>query len=175
MALTKAQKQKIIEGLREKIEKQKAIAIIDIGGIKVKDLSRLRKLMMEKDCELKVAKKTLMKIAFKEKGIEVDVKRLEGEVALGFGYKDGISPFKIVYEFSKTAENLKILGGIVEGKIINKEKAIVFATLPTREELLAKLVGSISAPVSGLVNVLQAPLEALIFAIKAFGEKQSSK
>jgi len=167
MALSREQKQKVVEELKEKIDRQKAIAIIDIGGVKVKDISQLRRAMKEKDCELKVSKKTLIQLAFKEKRIETNVKELEGEIALAFGYEDEFSPFKTVHNMSAQVENLKILGGIVEGRIIDKEEAIVLATLPAREELLAKLANVFQAPISGFCQVLQGNIKGLIFALSA--------
>ncbi len=124
MALTKTQKTEILSDLKEKVEKQKAIVFAAITGLKVKDLSSLRKLMKSKDCELKVAKKTLIAKVFQGKKIDFNVKKLEGEVALGFGYKDEVLPFKTLYDFAKDHENLKILGGIMGAEILEKGKAI---------------------------------------------------
>jgi len=167
MALTKAQKQKIVDDLKEKVDKQKSIVLASIVGVKVKGLTRLRKEMKKQDCELKVAKKTLISLAFKEKKIDIDTKKLEGEVALSFGYRDEILPFKILYDFSKEDENLKILGGLIGQELLTREKAIELAQLPTKEELLARLVGSIFSPISGLVNVLQGNIKGLMYALSA--------
>lgn len=162
MALTKAQKQKILEDLKEKIAKQKAMIFVDFTGLKVKDLSDLRRKLKAADCELKVAKKTLMGITFKAAKITIETKKLPGEVALVFGYKDPISPAKIVYQFSQANPNLKILAGFFENKFWEAEDIIALAQLPTREELLTKLIGSISAPISNLINILQGNLRNLI-------------
>ena len=166
MALTKEQKQKIISELKEKISRQKAIVFADFTGIGVKELSRLRKEMKEKECEFKVAKKTLLKIAFKDKGIELPGE-LEGEIGLGFGFKDQILPFKILNKFSKETGTLKILGGLIEKEWIEKERTITLAELPTKEELLTRVVRGISAPISGLVNVLEGNLRGLVFVLSA--------
>ena len=121
MALTRQQKQKVIEDLGEKIERQKSIVFVNFFGTKVKDISKLRKEMKEKGCELKVVKKTLLKIALKKKKIEL-TKELPGEIGLGFGYQDLIAPFKILDNFSKENTSLKIIGGFV-GKFIGEEEA----------------------------------------------------
>src|SRR3989344_3110982 len=165
MAFTKSQKQKIVEELKEKIGRQKSVVFFDISGVKVKDLSQLRRTMKEKNCELKVAKKTLLDIASAEKGIKTEMKKITGEIALGFGFQDEISPFQIGYKFSKEAQNVKILGGILEKEIIDQEKAIFLGTLPSKEGLLTKLVGSISAPISGFLNVLQGNIKGLIYVL----------
>lgn len=165
MALTCEQKEKIIEDLRKKIEKQKAIVFVDFTGLKVKDLFNLRKRLKSVDNELKVVKKTLMEFAFKKESLQVEPEKLKGEIALVFGYKDQLSPAKITYQFSKDYPNLKILGGFFENKFREAEKIIELAQLPTREELLAKLVGSISAPVSNFVNVLRRDLRSLVLIL----------
>jgi len=165
MALTKQQKEEVLKDLKEKIEKQKAVAFFDITGLKVKKLSQLRKTLKEKDCELKVTKKTLLQIALKEKGINIETKKLEGEVALGFGYEDEILPFKIGNDFSNAPEELKIIGGIIENKVVDKEEALFLASLQSKEELLARLVRSISAPICNFVNVLQGNIKGLIYIL----------
>jgi len=167
MALTKAQKQKIVEELKEKIEKTRAICFVDFSGLKVKELSNLRKKMKAADCELKVAKKTLIELAFKQKKIEIKKEKLQGEIALGFGFKDEILPFKILYDFSKENENLKILGGLIDKEFLEKERAIFLAKLPTKEELLLKLAASIKSPLFGLINVLEGNLKGLIYILSA--------
>ncbi|MDP3990721.1 MAG: 50S ribosomal protein L10 [Candidatus Nealsonbacteria bacterium] len=171
MALTKTQKQNIISDLKDKIERQKAMVFAAITGLKVKDLASLRKEMKKNDCELKVAKKTLIAKIFQEKKFGVDVKKLNGEIALGFGYKDEILPFKTLYDFSKEHENLKILGGIIGQNALGEEKALTLGQLPGKDELLGRLVGSIASPLSGLVNVLQGNIKGLIYALSAISKK----
>lgn len=165
MALTKTQKQKILEDLNEKIAKQKVMIFIGFTGLKVKDLSNLRRKLKLSNCQLKVVKKTLMAIAFKKAKLEIEPKKLPGEVALVFGYKEEILPAKIIYQFSQENPNLKILVGFFENKFFEAEKIIELAKLPTREELLARLVTSISSPISNFVNVLQGNIKGLIFVL----------
>lgn len=155
MALTKIQKQKIINDLKEKFARQKAIVFADFKGLKVKDLFRLRKEMKKQNCELKVAKKTLISLVLKEKKIEIDMKKLDGEIVLGFSYKDEILPFRLLHDFSRTNENLKILGGLTDGEIVDKEKALALGQLPNRDELLVRL----------MVNVLKGNLRNLVYAL----------
>ena len=171
MALTKLQKQKIISQLEEKVDKQKSIVFADFKGLKVKDLSNLRNQMKEKDCELKVAKKSLLSLIFKQKKIEVDIKKMTGEIVLGFGYKDEIMPFKALYEFSKNNENLKILSGLIGKDIINKDKSLELGQLPSKQELLGRLLGSIKSPISGLVNVLEGNLRNLVYLLSQLQTK----
>jgi len=167
MALTKAQKKKILDELKEKIAKQKIMIFVDFAGLKVKDLSSLKKKLKAVGSQFRVAKKTLTQIALKDSGFKIEMKKLKGEIALVFGFKDEISPAKMVWQFSQENPNLKILAGFVEKKFVEAEKIIELAQLPTREELLARLVGSISAPISNFVNVLENNIKGLIYALYA--------
>jgi large subunit ribosomal protein L10 len=165
VALTKEQKQKILEDLKDKIAKQKAMVLVSIAGLKVKDVADLRRKLKAADGSLKVAKKTLIEKAFKENKLDFDKKDYKEELALVFGFKDEILPAKAVYEFSEMSPELKILGGFFENKFLESEKVIELAQLPTKEQLLARLVGSISAPISGFVSVLNGNLRNLVYIL----------
>lgn len=167
MALNKSQKRKIIDDLKEKVEKQKILFFVDLKGLKVKDLSNLKKRLKKVDSQIKVSKKTLLKIALKEKKIDLDTQKLEGEIASVFGFKDEIMPAKTAYQFSLENKNLRMLGGYFEGKFVGAEEIITLAQLPTKDELLGRLVGSISAPVSNFVHVLDANIKGLLYALSA--------
>jgi large subunit ribosomal protein L10 len=162
MAQTKAQKQKILEDLKDKMERQKAIIFFDFTGLKVKDFSNLRRKIKAAGDELKVVKKTLIDLAFKKAKLEIEPKKMAGEIALVFGFKDALSLAKEIYQFGKTNEHLKILGGFFENEFRPAEEIITLAQLPSRDELLARLVGSIASPMSGFVNVLQGNIKGLI-------------
>ena len=171
MALTKAQKQKILDDLKEKIQKQKIIIFVDFTGLKVKDLFNLRKKLKTTDSQIKVAKKTLADIAFKElRGKDIksfDIQNLKGQIAFIFGFKDEISPTKIVWLTSQENPNLKILGGFFENQFIEAEKVIELAKLSGKEELLGRLVGSVSAPISNFIYILQANIKGLLYVLNA--------
>src|SRR3989344_8935835 len=155
MALTKIQKKEIIEEVRDKFNRQKSVVFADFTGIKVADLSRLRKKIKETSGELKVVKKTLISLLMKERGIDFDPKKLMGEIILAFGYKDEVSPFKLLYDFSKTNDKLKLLGGLIAKEVYGKEKAVELAQMPSREELAAKLLFVPKVPIFSIFNILQ--------------------
>jgi large subunit ribosomal protein L10 len=125
----------------------------------------LRKGLKSLGDEIKVVKKTLANLALREKNIEVNLKKLKGEIALVFGFKDEVLPAKTVFDFAQGNQNLKILGGIFENKFLEAEKIIELAKLSSREELLANLVRTISAPISNMTNVLKAIPQSLIFVL----------
>ena len=136
---TKEQKQKNIEDLRERIEKQKAMIFVDFTGLKVKDFSNLRKKVKKTNGEIKVAKKSLLGLAFQKSGIKIEFDKFKGEIAVVFGFQDQISSAKTIYQFTQGNPNLKILGGFFDNQIVGVQDVIELAKLPSKEELLAKL------------------------------------
>lgn len=161
----KEKKKEIISDLEKKIQKQKLIIFFDFTGIKTRELSQLRNELKETGNELKVVKKSLAQVAFSKAGFNVDFKKIKAQLAFVFGFKDEILPAKITWQFSEKNPSLKILGGIFEKNLISPERIVELAKLPTREELLAKLIGSIRAPISNFINVLQGNLRNLIFIL----------
>ena len=161
MPLTKVQKRKIIDSLKESLKKQKIVFFVDLKGVKVKELFDLRKKLKKAKAQLKVVKKTLLRIAFDENKIKLDTKKLEGEVAAVFGLEEEILPAKTAYQFSLGNKNLKILGGYFEGEFKGAEEIIALAQLPTKEEILSRLVGSIRSPIANIISVLQGNIKGL--------------
>jgi large subunit ribosomal protein L10 len=165
MALTKEKKESIVKELEGKIEKQKSVVFMDFAGVKVKDLSVLRNTLKAANNELKVAKKTLMNIAFKNKNIDINAKDMTGEVGLVFGYEDEISPAKLIHQFTKTSPSAKIIGGYIENKFYGPADVTRFAELPGKEQLIGGLLGTLNAPSSNFVGVLSGNLRKLVFVL----------
>jgi large subunit ribosomal protein L10 len=168
---TREQKKQLVKDLAQKAKASKSVVFADFKGVKVKDLTELKKELRKENADFRVLKKTLINIAFKEAGIEVDTKEMEGQVAVSISESDEVAPAKIIDKFSKKNENLKILGGILDKKLMSIEEIKALAKLPSKEELLAKLVYTIKAPVSGLVNVCAGNLRGLVQVLKAISEK----
>jgi large subunit ribosomal protein L10 len=157
MALTKEQKTKQIDSIKEKLSNQKSIVFVDFNKVPSKEMFSLRKTLKEAGCSLKIAKKTLIRVAFGQSNISYWNKiksSIPGQLALVFGIEDEIAPARISNQFAKTQENFKILGGIFENRFIEREKVLTLANLPSRNELLGRLVGSIYSPVTSFVRVL---------------------
>lgn len=164
--LTKTQKKKIIDELADKIKRQKILIFTNIAGVKVGGIQKLRRELKKEEVEYKVVKKTLINLALKQAKQEVDTSSFTGSSALAFGYQEPVLPAKIIYNFSKEHPNLKILGGLMENRFLTPEEVIELAKIPSKQELIAKLIGSIQAPVSGLVNVLEGNLRNLLLIFK---------
>lgn len=159
--LTKAQKQKISEDLAEKFKKQKIAIFSNFHGISVSKAQTLRRALKQTDAEYKVAKKTILDRVMTEQDIPFKTKGLQGEVSVTFGYGDQVAPAKTLLKFRKENETFKILGGILEGKMLSGNDIMTLARLPAREILLAQVVGVMQAPIRGLVMALQGNIRNL--------------
>ena len=172
MALTRQQKQEIINDLKEKISRQKTMIFVDFTGLKVKDLFELRRRLRESNSLFKVSKRTLLKIVFKDfsSSLAQKIEELEGELGVIFGFGDEISVVKTTSDFSSENDKLKILGGFFEGKFVEKEMIIELGKISSKKELLSRLVGSISAPISNFVNVLESNIKGLVYVLSAINK-----
>lgn len=171
MPKSKSEKQAEVEKLKKNFDQAKALVFVNYDKLKVNEINELRKKLRENKVEYFVAKKTLLKKVLKENKMSIDVDQIPGSFALGFGREDEVMPAKLCYEFAKTHENLKLMGGIFEKKFIDKAKVMELAKLPGKEELLYKLVYVIKSPVSGFVQVLKGNLNQLVYVLKAIREK----
>lgn len=168
---TKDQKKNIVKDLAEKIKSSKSVVFSDFKGLKVKDMTSLRRELRKEGADMKVIKKTLIDLALKDAGVEMDTKKFEGQIAVAVS-EDEVAAAKIIAKFAKANENIKIVGGILGVKELAKEEVLALAKLPSKEDLLAKLVGTLNAPVSGFVNVLAGNLRGLVTVLKAVADKK---
>ena len=130
--------------IREKLEKAQAIVLADYQGLTVEEDTALRKTLREAGVEYKVYKNNL-----------VD-SYLEGPVSIAFGYEDATAPARVLHTFAKDHKKLELKAGMVEGTLYNKEEVEKLATIPSKEVLIAKLLGSFKAPLSNVAYLLNA-------------------
>lgn len=175
MAVTKQQKEEILQQLVDKFGKSKSVVFAEYRGLDVASLSDLRSRLRKEDAEMQVAKKTLMRLAGEKNELTFDKSIMEGPVAATFSYEDPMSGIKVLFNFSKENENLKLLGGVVDGKVVGPEVIQEYAKLPGREELLAKLIGSMNAPVSGSVGLLNNLIAGFVRVLNAIQEKMPAE
>lgn len=175
MAKNKEQKKAILDNLSLKIKKSKSVVFAKFDALGVKENEELRQRLREENSEYMVAKKTLLGLAFEKEKIEgLNPRNFEGRVAAIFGYEDEVAPAKVLDEFKKkNKDKIDFVGGILEGKFLNTNEVIALAKLPSKQELYAKIVGSLNAPVSGIVNVLAGNLRGLMNVLKAIEEKKA--
>lgn len=175
MPKSKAQKREILDELADKIAKAKSVVFTKFNGLGTKESEEIRRELKKNDSEYFVAKKTLMDIAFKDSSIEgLDVRGLEGQVAAIFGFSDEVAPAKVVGGFKKTLEGkIEFVGGVLENKFISAESVLALSKLPSKQELYAKIAGSLNAPISGFVNALAGNLKNIVGVLNAIKEKKA--
>ncbi len=171
MPKTRQQKEEILNKVLENIKNSKSVVFANFEGLKVKEVEELRKKCKEAGVEYFVAKKTLLKKALEEEGYsDYD---LPGEVGSAFSMEDEVAAAKVLNDFAKDHEQLQFIAGILENNMIDAEGVKNLAKLPSKDELLAKMVGSLKAPVSGFVNVLSGNLRGLVQVLNAIKEQKS--
>ena len=151
-------KQNIVSEIAEKLEKASACVVVDYRGLTVDEVTQLRTKFREAGVEYKVLKNTLVRRAAKQLNMmeEFNDEKLVGTNAFAISYDDAIAPARVVKEFAKEHPNLEFKMGYVEGEFYDAAKLESLASIPSREELIAKLLGSLKAPVSNFVYLLDA-------------------
>ena len=148
------QKEEEVKALAEKLKNAKVVLLTDYRGINVADVTKLRADLRNSKTEYKVIKNNIIKRALNENGENGLDELLEGPTAIIFGEEDYLEPSKIVYNYSKNNEFYQIKGGIIDGKVMTAEEIITLAKLPSRQELLAKLAGSLLGNITKLAATL---------------------
>ena len=154
------EKKPIVEEISEVIKDADSVVLVAYSGITVAADTELRKAMREADVTYKVYKNTMMNFAFKGTEFEPLCEYLNGPNAIAVSKSDATAPARVLAKFAKTAPTLKMIGGVVEGKYYDEKQVAALATVPSRDELLGKLLGSIQSPISNLARVLNQIAEA---------------
>ena len=150
-------KSQVVAEIVEKLQKSSSTIVVDYKGLTVEEVTELRKKMREAGVEYKVYKNTLVRRAAKEVGIEeFNNELLVGTNAIAFGYDDPIAPARVIKEFMEAHPKMQLKMGVVEGTFYNEAQIVEFANIPPRVVLLAKLLGSLKAPMSNFVYLLDA-------------------
>ena len=175
MPLTREQKQNILKDLTDKFNRAKAAILVDFNKLPVSKTMELRRNLKSADAEYKVAKKTLISRVLRFGHFEdVDLDNFKTQVGIVFSYVDPVATAQSVWKFSKINEALKILGGFLGFDWQDRNKIIALAKLPSREILLWQLIRTITAPLSGLVGVLQGNVCNLVSVLNNIKTKRSS-
>lgn len=174
MGISRNEKQVLVQELVEQLGQAKGAVLTDYKGINVNKLTDLRRQLRKEGVEFKVVKNTLAKRAANELGIEELNPYLEGPTAIAFSLEDPVAPAKAISNFIKANKVLEIKAGLVEGKVISLAGVQALADLPSREMLIAQVVGAMAAPLSGFVNVLQGPVRKLGYALEAIRKQKEA-
>lgn len=158
MSISKGQERKklIVDEIKEKLEKSSSLIVLDYRGLDVEETTELRNKFREAGVDYKVYRNTLVKRAIEGTDYEGLTEDLNGPNGIAFGFEDPVAPAKIAKTFSEKHDNLDLKVGVLEGEIYRGEKLEKLASIPSREELIAKLLGSLKAPLSNFVYLVKA-------------------
>lgn len=167
-------KQEEVSGISEKFANSPSIVVVDTRGLTVEEDTELRVLLRKAGVTFKVTKNTLAVRAAEQIGVVGSETLFVGPTAVATHESDVTAAAKILTEYAKKHDKLKVKGAILEGKIVDAEGVKEIANLPSREVLIAKVLGGFNAPISGLVNVLNGNIRGLVVALNAIAEQKQS-
>ena len=160
--------------IKEDLSKIQAMWVVDYRGLTVKESEALRRSIREADAVMKVYKNSLVELALKELDMPSMGDVLAGPSAFVFADGDPVASAKALKDFAKANENLVIKGGIMDGAFVDAEAVEKIAALPSREELIAKLLGTIQNPLQQIVRVLNGPMESFARVVSAIEDQKNA-
>jgi len=175
MSANQEAKKVVVQEIKEKLQKTKGAVLVDYRGLTVEEVTELRKQFRQANVEYKVLKNTLVERAAKDLQIEGLEPFLAGPTAIAFGYEDPVIPAKIMTEFIKKAKKAEVKAGLLDGKVIDLNAVQALADLPSREVLIAKMLGSMKSPITGFVGVLGGTLRSLLYTLNAIKEQKEAQ
>jgi large subunit ribosomal protein L10 len=167
----KPEKQQEVEALKTKFGEAKGIVLADYTGVTVAEVSALRRKCREARVEYKVVKNTLARIAARDADIEGLVGHFDGPIAIALSSVDSVAPARVLSDFVKTYQKMSLKVGYFDGRIYRDAEIAEIANLPSREVLLAHVIGAIEAPISQLIWCIESGLRDVISVIDQAGKK----
>ncbi len=171
---TKAFKSEKIDEIKSKAEKAQVAIVTEYKGLSVEEITNLRRSLQKEGGDYMVTKNTLAKIALKGTDFEILTDSLTGPVAIAFGFEDQVSPAKLVAKFIKDTKKGVITGGALDGKLLDAKEVEALAKMPSKEELIAKILGSVNSPASGIVGSINAVMAQLTRAMAAVRDQKAA-
>ena len=166
------QKQEVVNDIYEKLSTAKGVIFADYRGLTVEQDTALRSALRKSGVNYQVVKNTLTKLAVDKLGLEGLDEVLKGPTSIAYSPEDPVAPAKVMNEYAGKFDKLELKAGVVEGKIIDEKGIKSLADLPSREVLIAQVLGGLNAPITGFVNVLNANIRGLVIALNAIAEKK---
>ncbi len=171
--MKRAEKDVLLKAVAKEAKEAKALVFSDFKGVTVKQLSTLRGELRKGGSRFQVLKKTILNLALHEAGIEVDARKLEGQVGVAFS-NDEVFAAKTIADFVKANKDTKltIVGGTLEGKGLTAAEVNALAKLPTKDEMRAKLAATLQAPIASFVRTLEANVSGFVRVLNAVAESK---
>lgn len=171
---TKAFKSDKIAQIKEKMEKAQVAIVTEYKGMSVEEITKLRRALQKEEGDYMVTKNTLAKLAVKGTDFEILTDALTGPVAIAFGYGDQVMPAKALAKFIKESKKGEIMCAALDGKLLSKEEAKALASLPSKAEIYAKMLGCINSPASGIANSINAVMSQLTRTMAAVRDQKTA-
>jgi large subunit ribosomal protein L10 len=169
--MPKPQKVEAVERLKVEFRESQAALLTSFRGLKVAEMTELRRSLAASQTDFKVVKNTLARIAARDIGLEDLLPLLEGSTAVAFVKGDPVTAAKGLDEISRKYPALVLKGGVLTGRVLSAERAAALANVAPREVLLAQIAGAFQAPLAKLASLLQAPVRSLGYALGAYRDK----
>ena len=169
------EKENVINDLKDTIDRSNATLYTDYRGLTVADVTALRKKLRDVDAEFHIVKNTLFKRAAEGKlPLEQLEAHLIGPTAIGFAKGDAVAATKVLLDFIKDHKAMSLKAGVIDGKIFNPEEVTAISKLPSKELLIAQLLGQLNAPITGLVGTLNGIISNFVFTLQAVADKKAA-
>ncbi|MEG0257274.1 MAG: 50S ribosomal protein L10 [Christensenella sp.] len=166
------EKQAVVADVVDKMKRAQSVVVLDYRGLTVAEVSDLRSKFREVGVEYKVIKNNMLRRAAEELNIDGAAEYFKGPTAVAFGYDDPVAPAKILCKFVKATNKTEIKGGILAGKLMNAGGIENLSKLPSKEELIAKMLGSMNAPITNMALALNAIPRGLACALQAVADQK---
>lgn len=166
-------KKALVEEIKDKLSKAKSVTFVDYNALTVAEDTEMRRLFKKNGAEYKVYKNKLLLLALNELGIQGASEYLHGTTAVAFSYDDEVSGAKIVCQTAEKSKKLTVKFGLLNGNFVESKEIEELAKLPSKEVLIAKLLGTLNAPISALARVLIAPVTGLARALNEVSKQKA--
>lgn len=174
MSKVKQSKAEVIAEIKEKLGKAQGAVVINYVGITVQEVTDMRAKYRQAGLDYKVYKNTLINRAAEELGIEGMEPYLHGNTAIAFSYDDPVAAPKAVLDYIEKAKKMEVKCGLLGNEVLDAKGVEALSKLPSKEVVLAQLLGLMNAPIRNFVSVLNGPARSLVYALKAVADQKSA-
>jgi len=176
MAISREAKEKAVAQLSDDLSRLKLAVMTDYRGLSVSEVEELRGKLRAEGIAYRVTKNTLLRLAANNNPAfkDIDPATFAGPMALAIGFDDEVAPARVIFQYAKEHKALEMVGAITgDGQVLDAAQVKALATLPTREQLIAQVVGTIAAPLSGFVGVMSGNVRSIINVLNALSEAKA--
>jgi len=173
--MKRSEKEQIIAEVKDKISRAKGMYFADFSGITVEEITELRRDFRKSNIDYRVVKNTLARKALETvSGYDKVIPKLIGHTGIAFGYDDPVAPAKIIKKFRDKYNKFNVKVCVVEQQVFDGTQLDEIAKLPSRKELIASILGSVQAPISGIVGAINGVMRELVYVIDAIEKKKAA-